>query len=218
MINPDLEREITRIGGDSGLVRLILASEGVVGVHQQRALSAQDERQSFRGNAGRRLKREAGPEYRDLIVNRRKMGRVMLEKTLFSIQPAPPKRRGEQEKRPRWRAACLLRQYFVRLTKRPHIGLIAKIVSPDIDYDSFKRGFAKHRRQVKAELAAESSVMCLDGKGIKSWTKLEYYEELLKRAQERHDETRTRDCENEVKFFDVLRTGKPIYELLRAYP
>lgn len=198
-----IDQKIRSLGGDPGFVRFILANEGVVDTFSRRALSAAEERKSFRGNAGRRLRRKAGDDWPAIKSNRSEMARVSLEYGLFSIRPCAPKKIGAQGKHGVWRAARLLRGYFELLTKKFHMELVSEIVAPDISFEGFLRGYYRHRKE------ADQPGFCLHllGGEVIQKTRLET---LLGRWQQAKSTPSASVM--------ALDTGKPIYELLGRPP
>ncbi len=179
-------KEIVSVGGDPDFVEFVLAWHGVI--RAERVPFTHDRpSQTIIRHTKRRLLRAWGSvhpkAWKEILFAWRERPKLMLHKTLFTVEPqsvTPPHRPRDTAK---WTAVCDLRNYFKRVSGGPKMILIQESLGLGRAYGQFNPEWQRR----------------------KSW-----FGEI--EATERLDKLRIYYQVNRDSIRDSLQTGIPLYE------
>ncbi|MCZ6799472.1 MAG: hypothetical protein O7F12_03205 [Nitrospirae bacterium] len=184
---PDsLREDIVGIGGDPDFVGFVLAWHGVIG--SERVPFTHDRpSQTIIRRTKRRLQKVWGhlyhKEWKNILYEWRKRPKLILQRTLFKLEPQPenPPHRSRSESK--WMAVCDLRNYFKGVTGQPKMELIRRALGLGGVYGTFNPEWQRR----------------------KSW-----FDE--KEAADRLDRLKAFYSINHERILETLKSGIPLYE------
>jgi hypothetical protein len=141
--------EIENIKADPDFIVFVLAWHGVIGATDV-PFTAEKEAPAYQRKLNRWAQRDFGTEWRfywRVIVDecwkvRRKM---VLQRNLFRMEPRGPNPNHRRRNEALWSAVFDLRNYFITIDGRPHMGLLGALFYPNQLEDTFTKEW--HERQ-----------------------------------------------------------------------
>jgi hypothetical protein len=154
-----LRKEIVELGADPDFVACAMAWHGVIGATDV-DFTAEKESSAYQKKIKRWTQRDFGAKWKwywQVIVDecwkaRRKM---VLQRNLFRMEPRGPNPNHRRRNEALWSAVFDLRNYFITIDGRPHMGLLGALFYPDQLEDTFTKGWQERKDWFKDEKAAE---------------------------------------------------------------
>jgi hypothetical protein len=130
-----LRKEIEDMKTDPDFVEFVMAWHGVIGATEVR-FTTEKESPAYQRKIKRWTQRDCGTEWRfywKVILNecwkaRRKM---VLQRNLFKMEPRGPNPNHRRRNEALWNAVFDLRNYFEKMSGRPHMGLLGRLFYPN---------------------------------------------------------------------------------------
>ena len=153
-----LRNEIKNMKADPDFVAFVMAWHGVTGAAKV-PFTVEKESPAYQKKLKRWTQRDCGTKwlaYWQLIVNEWKTRRkIVLEKALFKMEPLGPNPKHRSRNEARWNAVFDLRNYFITIDARPHMGLLRALFYPDQLEDTFRKEWDERKSWFKDEKGAE---------------------------------------------------------------
>lgn len=181
-----LRKEIEGIKADPHFVELVMAWHGVIGGTDV-DFTEEKEPAAYQRKIKRWTQRDWRIEWRwywNVISNEcwKTRRQIVLQKNLFKMEPRGPNPNHRRRNEARWNAIFDLRNYFITIGARPHMGLLGRLFYPDQDEDTFTK----------------------EWNARKDWFKDE-------RGPERLDQLKHFYAHHHDRIIETLRTGIPFY-------
>jgi hypothetical protein len=179
-------REIVEQGADPDFVEFVMAWHGVIGATTV-PFSAEKESPAYQRKIKRWTQRDFGTEWKlywKAILNEcwKARRQMVLQRNLFKMEPCAPNPNHRRRHEGRWSGIFDLRNYFIKIGERPHMGLLGRLFYPKQDEDTFNKEW--HER--------------------KAWFKDENGDERLEKLERFYKY-------NHARIIETLRTGIPFY-------
>ena len=151
-------KKILSFAGDPDFVEFVLAWHGVIGSEPVRFTDDKPSQTIIR-RTKRRLQKVWGAvhhqEWKEILNEWRKRPKLILQKSLFRLEPQPehPPHRPRNESM--WTAVCDLRNYFTGVTGRPKMRLIQEIMGLGSEYSKFNPEWQRRTLWFDEKVAAE---------------------------------------------------------------
>jgi hypothetical protein len=151
-------KEILSFGGDPDFVGFVLAWHGVIGSEPVRFTDDKPSQTIIR-HTKRRLQKVWGAvhhqEWKEILNEWRKRPKLILQKSLFRLEPQPehPPHRPRDESK--WIAVCDLRNYFTRATGHPKMRLIQEIMGLGRAHGTFNPEWQRRKAWFDETVAAD---------------------------------------------------------------
>ena len=158
-MNITIQKEIEEMKADPDFVEFVMGWHGVIGATEV-PFTAEKESAAYQRKIKRWTRRDFGADWKfywGVILNecwkaRRKM---VLRRNLFKMEPRGPKPNHRPRNEERWNAIFDLRNYFKKLTGRPHRALLGRLFYPNQDEFTFNAEWEKRKNWFKDEDGAE---------------------------------------------------------------
>jgi hypothetical protein len=182
-----IQKEIEKIGADSDFVEFVLAWHGELGATTSLPFAGETQSEAYQKKIKRWTRRDFGTKWKFLwkvILNecwnaRRKM---VLRRNLFKLEPRNPRVNHRPREEGRWGAIFDLRNYFIKIDRRPHMRLLGLLFYPNQDEDTFLKEWESRKGWFTNENGAE---------------RLEQLESFY--------------AHNRARVIETIRTGIPFY-------
>lgn len=183
-----LQEEIKALRADPDFIQFVMGWHGEIAATTAIPFAEETRSAAYQRKIQRWTRRDFGNRWKwywKLILNdcwkaRRNM---VLQRNLFTLEPRGPNPAHRPRHEGRWNAIFDLRNYFMKLDKRPHMRLLGLLFYPDQEEDTFIKEWDRRKDWFKDENGAE---------------RLERLELFYKHNRER--------------ILETLRTGLPFYE------
>lgn len=150
-----LLEEIKGFGADPYFVRFIIALSGVT--HRDEVdFMVENVPEAQQKKMKRALQKHYPKKWEQLWKEKKEQKHLKLESRLFSKTPLPPKSKGRPRKDHVWIAIQFLRDYFIKLTSKPNMKLIAKIVG--MAYSNILTGWKEREGTIPRSILPGSPV------------------------------------------------------------
>jgi hypothetical protein len=154
-----LREEIENMKADPDFVALVMAWYGVIGATDV-PFTAEKESPAYQRKLKRWTQRDFGTKWKcywQVIVDecwktRRKM---VLQRNLFRMEPRGPNPNHRRRNEGRWSAIFDLRNYFITIDKRPHMGLLGRLFYPNQQEVTFNAEWLERKDWFKNEKGTE---------------------------------------------------------------
>jgi hypothetical protein len=183
-----IRKEIEKINADPEFVEFVLAWHGEIGATTHVPFAEETQSEAYQKKTKRWTRRDFGIKWKfywKVILNEcwKARHKMVLERNLFRLEPREANPNHRPPNKGRWSAIFDLRNYFIKIDKRPHMRILGQLFYPDQEEDTFVTEW--NRR--------------------KDWFKDEKGEERLQRLElfYRYNRQRIRE---------TLTTGVPFYE------
>ncbi len=145
-----IRKEIEDIKADPDFVEFVLAWHGEIGATTDVPFAAEQQSPAYQKKIKRWTQRDFGVQWRfywrvirdECWKARRRMVR---QRYLFKMEPRGANPNHRPRKEGRWSAIFDLRNYFEKMTGRPHMGLLGRLFYPNQDEVTFNAEW--HNRQ-----------------------------------------------------------------------
>lgn len=210
-LNNTLRKEITKIGGNPDVVRFLTGWCNLISSKKIDLMDKMDKKftDAYLKKIKRKASKDGGKEYweeikTESLTPRKKM---KLRKSLFMLSPVGPNPSHCPPHYEKWLAVFYLREYFKKITGKPKMKLIAKILLPhkdDKDYNPFNSEWYRRGKwfnvneDLKTSLGSSNEhllpIADLNGNPLIS------IDGLIRWYQS-----------NQAKIIEALETGIPVY-------
>lgn len=182
-----LRKEIDGIKGKPDFVVFVMAWHGVTGTTEV-PFTVEKESATYQKKIKRWTQRDWGTEWRwywKVISNEcwKTRRQIVLRKNLFKMEPRGPNPNHRPRNEALWNAVFDLRNYFITIDARPHMGLLGQLFYPGQLEDTFTKEWDER----------------------KDWFKDE-------KGDERHEQLKCFYAHHHDRIIETLRTGIPFYE------
>jgi hypothetical protein len=155
----NLREDIEDMEADPDFVAFVMAWHGVTGATEV-PFTVEKESAAYQKKIKRWTQRDCGTQWRcywKVIVEecwkvRRKM---VLQRNLFRMEPRASNHNHRRRDEGRWNAIYDLRNYFISIDKRPHMGLLGALFYPDQLEDTFTKEWDERKSWFEKEKGAE---------------------------------------------------------------
>ena len=154
-----LRKEIEDMKADPDFVEFVMAWHGVIGATDV-PFTAEKESAAYQKKIKRWTQRDWGTDWRfywKVISNEcwKARRQIVLQKNLFKMEPRGPNPNHRRRNEAIWNAVFDLRNYFEKMSGRPHMGLLGRLFYPNQNEDTFTKEWHKRKDWFKDEKGAE---------------------------------------------------------------
>jgi hypothetical protein len=154
-----LRKEIKKMKADPDFVAFVMAWHGVIGATEV-PFTTENESQAYQRKIKRWTQRDWGTEWRwywKVISNEcwKTRRQIVLQKNLFKMEPRGPNPNHRPRNEALWNAVFDLRNYFITIDARPHMGLLGRLFYPNQDEDTFSGERHERKDWFKGEKGLE---------------------------------------------------------------
>jgi len=181
-----LRIEIKNMKANPDFVTFVMAWHGVTGATEV-PFTVEKESPAYQKRIKRWTQRDWGTEWRwywKVISNEcwKTRRQIVLQRNLFKMEPRGPNPNHRPRNEALWNAVFDLRNYFITIDARPHMGLLGRLFYPDQLEDTFTKEWDEWKYWFKDEKGPER------------------LEQLQRFYAHHHD-----------RIIETLRTGTPFY-------
>lgn len=205
-----LREEITKMGGDPDFIWFII--EWCGGDSRIEDFMKEKYSEAYLKRLKNKIKKDIGENWKSVdndVKNEclRPRKKLKLKKSLFRLEPLTPNPSNRPPHYEKWLTVFYLREYFKKITGKPNMGLITKILLPhkdDKDYNPFnsewyrRSEWFKEDNDLKTSLGSNNEhllpIADLNGNALLS------IDGLIRFYQSNQD-----------KIIKALETGRPLY-------
>jgi hypothetical protein len=154
-----IQKEIEKMKLDEEFVEFVMAWHGVIGataVH----FTTENESPTYQKRIKRWTQRDWGTDWRfywKVISNEcwKARRQIVLQRNLFKMEPRGPNPNHRRRNEAIWSAVFDLRNYFEKMSGRPHMGLLGRLFYPNENEDTFTKEWHKRKDWFEKEKGAE---------------------------------------------------------------
>jgi hypothetical protein len=187
-------KKLEKIGADPFFVKWLMASlflEDAKICHSTFRKMSQTELKREKRRIQREHPNDWEYHWKYFMKFKKEQEKRKFEKGLFSFYPVWPKPPHRPRKNRQWLAVYYLRNYFVKLTGKPHMALVRDIVFPDYEYSLFNSEWSRRKDKLDYQFQEGSPAIWPTDKLLNLWNDI-----ISKRKDIRQ----------------ALLTGYPIYQ------
>jgi hypothetical protein len=154
-----LRKQMKNMKADPDFVAYVMAWHGVIGATDV-PFTTENESPAYQRKIKRWTQRDWGTDWRlywKVISNEcwKTRRRIVLQRNLFKMEPRGPNPKHRRRDEGRWSAIYDLRNYFITIDKRPHMGLLRALFYPGQLEDTFTKEWDERKSWFKDEKGAE---------------------------------------------------------------
>lgn len=154
-----LREDIEDMKADPDFVEFVMSWHGVVGATAV-PFTTENESPAYQKRIKRWAQRDWGTNWRfywKVISNEcwKARRQIVLQKNLFKMEPRAPNPNHRRRNEALWNAVFDLRNYFITIDERPHMGLLRRLFYPNQNEDTFSGEWHERKDWFKDEKGAE---------------------------------------------------------------